>query len=362
MVSLLREAFRLGLIGAIACASAQAVAQEPFYKGKRLTLLIGSAAGGPTDVEGRLFAKYLARHIDGQPSVIVQNKDGAGGLVGPTFLGEVGPSDGTMLGYFSGTAWNYVNNPEHWRVDFKRYEFVAYQAGTTIHFMRTDVPPGMKVPADIAKAQGLVAGGVSVDNPRDLRLRLGLEMLGVPFRYVTGYRTSAPGRLALQRGEIHIYSESPAGYRAGIEPALVKSGEMMAVWYDRADTDESASTLRSMAGLAIPSFAQLHRTVTGRAPSGPRWDALRTIHEVNSTLQRIVALPPGAPAAASDALRAAVGRLNKDREFAAESIKVMGFDPEYETGADIAARVRGMLVASPEVRAFVADYIKSAKR
>ena len=135
------------------CATADARADDPYYKGKRLTLLIGSAAGGPTDIEGRLFAKYLGRHIDGQPSVIVQNKDGAGGLLAPTYLGEVAPKDGTMLGYFSGTAWNYVNNPEHWRVDLKTFEFVAYQSGTTIHFVRTDVPPGMKKPTDIVKAR-----------------------------------------------------------------------------------------------------------------------------------------------------------------------------------------------------------------
>ena len=46
-------------------AASGAVADEPFYKGKRLTLLIGSAVGGPTDIEGRLFAKHIAKHIDG---------------------------------------------------------------------------------------------------------------------------------------------------------------------------------------------------------------------------------------------------------------------------------------------------------
>src|SRR5258706_13503944 len=78
-------------------ASSGAGADEPFYQGKRLTLLIGSAVGGPTDIEGRLFAKYLARHIEGRPVVLVQNRDGAGGLFGPTYLGEVAPRDGTLL-------------------------------------------------------------------------------------------------------------------------------------------------------------------------------------------------------------------------------------------------------------------------
>src|ERR1700739_4000069 len=94
-----------------------APADEPFYKGKRLTLLINFAAGGPTDIEGRLFAKYLVKHIEGEPGIIVQNMDGAGGLVGASYLGEVAPKDGTYIGYLSGTSWLYVSEPERWRVD-----------------------------------------------------------------------------------------------------------------------------------------------------------------------------------------------------------------------------------------------------
>ena len=133
--------------------SAGARAEEPFYKGKRLTLLINFAAGGPTDIEGRLFAKYLVKHIDGQPGMIVQNMDGAGGLIGAQYLGEIAPKDGTVVGYLSGSAWLYVSDPDRWRVDFRKYEFVAYQPGTTVHYVRTDVPPGMHAPADIAKAR-----------------------------------------------------------------------------------------------------------------------------------------------------------------------------------------------------------------
>jgi tripartite-type tricarboxylate transporter receptor subunit TctC len=350
----------IGICALLTVTDAQA--DEPFYRGKRLILLIGSAAGGPTDIEGRLFAKYLARHIEGQPSVVVQNKDGAGGLVGPTFLGEVGPRDGTMLGYFSGTAWNYVNEPQHWRVDLKTFDFVAYQSGATINFMRTDVAPGMKVPTDIARTRDLVAGGLTADNPKDIRMRLALDMLGVSYRYVTGYRSSMPARLALQRREIDMLSESPPSYRAVIEPTLVKSGELMPVWYDGTDMRLGAPVPRSVEGLAIPSFTELHQAIRGTEPRGPQWDAFRTILDINSTLQRLVTLPPGSPKAAADALRVAVLRLNQDKEFAAESIKTIEFAPDYETSPDIAQRVRAMLVASPDVRAFVADYIRKANK
>src|SRR6516162_10631445 len=57
-----------------------AAEKTPFYHGKTLTFVINFAAGGPTDIEGRIFARHLSKHIPGQPSVVVQNMGGAGGL------------------------------------------------------------------------------------------------------------------------------------------------------------------------------------------------------------------------------------------------------------------------------------------
>ena len=353
----------LGLCATISFAASPAPAQEPFYKGKRLTLLINFAAGGPTDIEGRLFAKYLVRHIDGQPNVVVQNMDGAGGLVGATYLGEVAPRDGSYLGYLTGSAWIYISEPERWRVDFKTYEFIAYQPGTTVHFVRTDVAPGMKEPADIMKAQGLIAGGLSIDTSKDLRLRMGLDMLGVPpYKYVTGYRSSPPARLALQRGEINMFSESPPSYRAVVEPQLVKTGIAIPVWWDEVNTSDPPPPQKQMEGLAIPSFPQLYRKVKGGLPSGRLWEAYKTLFEVNSTLQRLIVLPPGAPRAAYDAVSKAINRLNHDQEFAAEAAKTIEFVPDYPTAPDMSKTIRAMLHTSPEMRTYINDYMRNVPK
>ena len=353
---------RLAFIRAAALALAvllapAAAAEEPFYKGKRLTLLINFAAGGPTDIEGRLFAKYLVKHIAGEPQIIVQNMDGAGGLVGAQYLGEVAPRDGSVIGYLSGTAWIYVSDPDRWRVDFRKYEFVAYQPGTTIHFMRTDVPPGMHQPADIAKAQGLIAGGLSADTSKDLRLRLALDMLGVTYKYVTGYRSSPPARLALQRGEISMYSESPPSYRAVVEPSLVKTGLAMPVFYDEVADPPPPS--KQLEGLSIPSFPQLHRQIKGTLPSGRLWEAYRVLYDMNSTLQRMIALAPGVPPAALAALRAGIEGLDNDKEFAAEARNTIEFVPDYPVAPDMSQQVRDMMVASPQMRDFINDYMRN---
>jgi hypothetical protein len=72
--------FRIALGACVAvCMLGAARADEPYYRGKRVTIVINYAAGGPTDIEGRLFAKHVVKHLDGPASLIVQNMDGAGG-------------------------------------------------------------------------------------------------------------------------------------------------------------------------------------------------------------------------------------------------------------------------------------------
>src|SRR5258708_19637920 len=142
---------------ALALAAQPGHAQEPSYKGKLLTILINFAPGGATDAEARVLVRHVGRLIDGQPSVVIQHLEGAAGLVGAKYVGEIAPRDGTLAGYLTGTAFLYALDPERFRVDFKTYEFVGIQPGTSINFVRTDVAPGMKAPTDIMKVPDLIA-------------------------------------------------------------------------------------------------------------------------------------------------------------------------------------------------------------
>jgi tripartite-type tricarboxylate transporter receptor subunit TctC len=350
---------RAVLLAAVcACSAPAAVAQEPFYQGKRLTLLVNFAAGGPTDIEGRLLAKHIAKHIGGQPTIIVQNRDGAGGLVGTNYVGEVGPRDGTMFGYFTGAAWKYVTEPDRHTVDFRTFEFIGYSPGNAVYYVRSDTPPGLKSAADIVRAKGLVAGGLATESSKDLLIRLTLDLLGVPHKYITGFRSSVNARLAVQRGEIHLHSESTPGYLSVVEPTLVKGGTVIPLYYDADYNGETFSVPAAMKGSAVLPFHEFYRKVRGGTPSGLQWDAYRTNLAVDSAMLRTIAMPPGSPPAAQEALRAALTRLNNDKDYAAETMKAMQFVPHYETSADINARVRRALTVPPEIRAFVASYVR----
>jgi tripartite-type tricarboxylate transporter receptor subunit TctC len=341
--------------------ASMATAQEPFYKGKRLTLLINFAAGGPTDIEGRLLAKHIAKHIDGAPQIIVQNRDGAGGLVGTNYMGEVGPRDGSMFGFFTGAAWKYVMEPEKHTVDFRTFEFIGYQPGNAVYYVRSDTPPGLKSADDILKAKGLVAGGLATDSSKDLLIRLTLDLLGVPHKYITGFRSSVNARLAVQRGEIHLHSESMPGYLSVVEPTLVKDRVVIPLYYDADYNGETFSVPAGMKGSSIKPFQEFYRAVRGGEPSGSRWDAYRTNLAVDSAMLRTIAMPPGSPPGAQAALRAALARLNTDKDYAADTMKAMQFVPHFETSDDINARVRRALTVSPEIRTFVNNYIRGGR-
>src|SRR6185503_20966065 len=88
-----------GLVLLVAPALA---AEKAFYQGKTITFLINFSAGGPTDIEGRIVARHLARHIPGNPLIVVQNMSGAGGVTGINYLGEKAKPDALTLGYFTG--------------------------------------------------------------------------------------------------------------------------------------------------------------------------------------------------------------------------------------------------------------------
>ncbi len=356
----LRYLIGLAAIAAAALFNEPTVAQQPFYAAKQLVILVNYDAGGPTDLEARLLSRHLGRHIPGNPRIIVQNMGGAAGLIGSKYLGEIAPRDGSMMGYFTAATQAYVSNPERFTVDFRTYEFIAVLPSGRIHFMRSDIKPGIRNAADVVRGENIVVGGLGPQAPKDMTMRLTLDMLGVPYKYVTGYNSSAQAMIALQRGEISYYADSPPVYKIKIEPQ-VKAGEFVPVFYDPAFDGSAFSVPPYMKGSSIQPFQELYRSVKGTMPSGQLWEAYKSVLLVNGTMYRLLAMPPTAPPPAVNALRAAVVQLASDRAYLDEAIKITGDVPEYVTGATLNDDVRKALTINPELKAFMDAYAKRAK-
>jgi tripartite-type tricarboxylate transporter receptor subunit TctC len=336
-------------------------AQAPFYQGKNITFLINFAAGGPTDIEGRIVARHLAKHIPGNPAIVVQNMPGAGGVTGLNFLGEAAKKDALTVGYFTGPYNHHMMKSTTLRTDLMQLPFIASVGSVTVCYIRSDVPPGIKKPTDIAKAERFRAGGLSYDSNKDLRFRLAFDILGLKYDYVTGYNSSNDARLAVQRNEIQYHDENVPGYRGVVEPQLVKTGIVTPLYYhDVIKPDGSMG--KSPDYPELNSFTEIYAQIFGKAPTGIKYEALKAANMASQNLSRVALLTPNAPKQAVVDLREAFTSLAKDEEFIAEAKKAMRFQPRFDVGED-GERLRDRVLRAPdEIVEFVRQYIEQARK
>jgi tripartite-type tricarboxylate transporter receptor subunit TctC len=351
----------LAFCGVIFLVTPSPSAERSFYQGKNINFIINFAAGGPTDIEGRIVARHLAKHIPGQPTLIPQNMAGAGGVTGMNFLGEVAKPDGQTMGYFTGPYNHQMMRTPALRIDLNRLPFIASVGSVTVCYIRSDVPPGIKKPTDIAKAERFRAGGLSFDSNKDLRFRLAFDILGLKYDYVTGYNSSNDARLAVQRNEIQYHDENIPGYRGVVEPQLVKTGIVTPLYYH--DVVKPDGTLgKSPDYPELNSFTEIYMQIHGKAPTGIKYETLKAANMASQNLSRVALLPPGSPPEAVAALRQAFAGLSKDEEFIAEAMKVMRFHPRFEVGEDGEKLKQKVLTAPAEIIDFVRQFIEQARK
>ena len=111
--------------------------------------------------------------------------------------------------------------------------------------------------------------------------------------------------------------------------------------------------------MTIEPFQEYYPAGQGKTPSGEKWEAYLALVTLNGAMQRLFALPPGAPPAAVAALRAALGAPQQRQGLSPPTrSRPSGYVPEYDAGPETNDTVRAALMVRPEIRTFVADYIK----
>jgi tripartite-type tricarboxylate transporter receptor subunit TctC len=334
--------------------------KPPLYQGKTLNIVINFAAGGPTDIESRIFAKHLPKHIPGQPTVTVQAMGGAGGITATNYIGEVAKPDGYTAAYFTGSLFQHQIKDQALRVDLGKFGFITGVHGVTVSYIRSDVAPGMKKPSDFVKAQKFRAAGLGVSSSKDVRFRLSFDLLGLKYDYVTGYNSSSDARLAVQRGEAQYHDETLPSYRTQVEPQMVKTGMVIPIYY----TDLVAPSGEVLVSRDVPEllpFTYYYKEVFGKLPSGIKYEALKAANMSSTNMTRMVLLPPKAPAESIAILRKAFDSLAKDPDFLQDAITAMRFQPRFEVGEAGERLFRQASNTPPEIVSFLRKYIEEAR-
>jgi tripartite-type tricarboxylate transporter receptor subunit TctC len=337
-------------------------AEDGFYAGKTLTIVNNYNAGGASDLEGRLYARFLPKYLKGHPNIVFKNQAGAGGLLAFNWLGKVAAPDGLTASFFTWDPVVQIVGDPRLEVPFDKFTFVAGSNSTVVAFIRKDVTPGINKPEDFLKAKDFKVAGLSDTNEYDLRHRLSIDLLlGRVYRMVTGFNGFAPMFKAIQQNEVQFASSSLPGYRGVVVPTMVKPGIVVPVFqYSAIAADGSYPRNADVPDL--PSWMELYQLKYGKdaKPSGIEWDALQIIDQIETTLLRTILMPPGAPKQAANELAQAFAAVAKDPEFIADYRKVIKSDPHLVTGEGPEKIIGSLGSVDPKLVAFFKDYIAKA--
>src|SRR5438093_2544563 len=184
---------------------APAASQDPatFYRGKTVRIVVGFSAGGGYDIYARVLAKYFARHIPGQPTVIVQNMPGAASLKSVQLLSAGAPTDGTLITTFNpGLITQSITAPDKvGGVKFLDYAWIG-NVSEDFRVCYTWNDTRIKTWQDLLARSQLNFGNTGVGTSAYLDNRILSELLGVKVNMVKGYPGSADKRIAIERGEL----------------------------------------------------------------------------------------------------------------------------------------------------------------
>jgi hypothetical protein len=161
---------------------------------------------------------------------------------------------------------------------------------------------------------------------------MALDLLGVPYRYVTGYAGEADLRLAVQRGEINYTSEGLTGYTMG-GALMAREGVVVPIYQDGLAGPDGEIIRDPRADL--PTFKEFFRAAKKAEVSGPLADAFKISGAVRS-LGRFVVMPPKTPAPVVETLRKGFRDMFDSAEFKAEAERVLRYQLVSFVGEDAA--------------------------
>src|SRR3954469_8537140 len=199
-------------------SSARADAVSDFYKGKQIRMIVRTTAGGDYDQYSRLIARFIGKHIPGNPSIVVVNMPGGGGITAANWMAQVAPHDGTVFGIVSqGLATDQaLGVSPQLTADLRKFNWIGNVVYSNQLLVVWKTSP-TKTLEDAKKRETTIgttgAGSASVQYPAFYN-----NVLGTKFKIVFGYPGGAHIDLAMERGEVEGRGTNPYSSYMGTHP------------------------------------------------------------------------------------------------------------------------------------------------
>ena len=293
------------------------------FRGKTVSLIVSVAAGGGYDVWARLLARHLGRNIPGQPTVVVQNMPGSGGLRVMNLLNSVAPRDGTTIAIVHSTA-PFTPLLEPQRANFKADNFgwIGSMSRET-SFCLAWHGAAVKTFADLS-SRPLIVGSTGAGSHMELYPRLMNSLFKTQFKVVSGYPGGNDIYVAMETGEVEGRCGVTMPALRNVRPDWLKDRKINFIVQTgmRAEPDDQLKD--------TPMLIRLARSETERQ--------IMELMFANGELQIPVLAPPAIPAARLRALRASFKQALEDPLLLDEARR-QRMDIRHVSGEEVAALI-----------------------
>ncbi len=295
----LRDALLTMAVLATAPGAARAAdpAVEAFYKTRPVELYVGTTPGGGYDLYARVVARFLGKHIPGNPAVVVKNMPGAGQLTMSNWLFRAAPRDGTVIAMApQAFAIEQALRSDGIQYDAAKFSFVGRVAPVVEITYTWETSPTKTL--EDARKRETVMGASGPTSPTFYYLKALNELAGTRFRIVNGYPGGGETNLAMQRGEVEGNSKSWASMKVDNADWLREKKVNLLLQYSL----ERAPDLPD-----VPLMMELGRSESDRT-------ALK-VFAMGNAMGRSIFTAPGVPPERLAALREAFDATMRDPEL-----------------------------------------------
>jgi tripartite-type tricarboxylate transporter receptor subunit TctC len=319
-------------------------AQEPFYRGKTVRIVVGFSPGGGFDVYSRAISRHLGKHLPGNPTVIVENMTGAGSLVAANHIFKVAKPDGLTIGNINGGI--FVQQLLGWpgiEFDALKYEHVGVPVKDKSVCVMTKASGFSTMEQWMASKTPLKLGATGPGSATHNVPLILKEALNLPIQLVSGYKGIADIRLAAEGGEL-----------AGVCGWTWDS--LKATWGKALDSGDAVVVLQTVSQ-PIAELRKVPLAISAAKTEEARQLIQAGIHDVSDLTYSYV-LPPVTAKDRVEIVRKAFAETMKDPEFLADTNKSkLGIDPM--TGDELDRTVARLFKLTPGVVAKLREVLKN---
>ena len=329
---------------------------KPYYQGKTITVIIGLGASSGGTTMGRVISKHMSKAIAGNPKMVIKNMPGAAFMKAHQYVLKSAPKDGTVVYYGPRKPiGELLRAPGH---DFKYTDFSilgGIQVAGLVVVARSDVVDGgAKSVSDLLKSSSLKYGGLSPEHSRMLLCMQAMDLLGMKYRFVPGYRGSGKIRAALFKGEVNLATDAAHAFRNKVVPRLVKKKAGFGAFHIPV-LAKNGSLMKNKLVPDVPYFLDVYKKIKGGMPSGEKWEVMKTLIKVDQTMQHVYMGPPGMNQKAAAAFRKAIVPALATEAFKKDAMKILTYVP----GAVEYNKAQQIIASTKDVPASVVKYLKN---